>query len=85
MLCLINHGKGGRNFKIASEEIHWREIFKNSEDSLTSSVFSLLFYLPADLMWKILTSACYGTELSFPQGLRRSDPVARWILCGGID
>lgn len=64
MLQAINSNKAGRN--ISSEEIHWRQIFKASEDSLTSTIIGLLFYLPHELTWHILTSACYGNDLPTP-------------------
>jgi hypothetical protein len=64
MLHLINNNKGGKNFNaIAGGEIHWKALFKISEDSLTSSVFGLLFYLPIELFWSIVHSACYSKEL----------------------
>lgn len=61
MLHLVNSNKGGLNFKgISAPEIHWKSIFKTSEDSLTSSVFGLLFYLPTELFWTIIRNACYS-------------------------
>ncbi|WP_299577477.1 hypothetical protein [uncultured Sunxiuqinia sp.] len=61
MLYAVEHHKAGRN--INSEEISWQQLFKTSEDSLTSFVFERLFYLPVELMWTILTKACCGSEL----------------------
>jgi len=61
MLHAIDQNKAGRNFH--SDEGHWREVFKTSEDSLTSSVFERLFYLPVELFWKIFISACNGNSL----------------------
>lgn len=64
MLQAINANKAGRN--ITSEEIHWRQVFKASEDSLTSTIIGLLFYLPHELTWHILLNACYGKEIPTP-------------------
>ncbi len=61
MLHAITHRKAGRN--VISDEINWQQLFKTSEDSLTSFVFERLFYLPTELFWSILTRACYGNEL----------------------
>lgn len=61
MLYAIQHNKAGRNFN--NQEINWRQLFKSSEDSLTSMVFERLFYLPHELFWNILTNSCYGNEL----------------------
>lgn len=61
MLHVINHNKAGRNFD--EGEVHWRTLFKTSEDSLTSSIFERLAYLPDEISWKILKDACYGNEL----------------------
>jgi|GEM_PF-448538 hypothetical protein len=64
MLHLINNNKAGKNFNsIAGDEIHWKALFKTSEDSLTSSVFGLLFYLPVEFFWSIIQGACYTKEL----------------------
>lgn len=65
MLHLVDRNKGGRNFNGISgtEQIHWKALFKASEDSLTSSVFGLLFYLPVEVFWSILTESCYTNEL----------------------
>jgi len=64
MLYLIQRNRLGKNI-INTEEnpVNWRELFKGSEDSLTSSVFSLLFYLPVEIFWQILQKACYGSLL----------------------
>lgn len=64
MLQAINSNKAGRN--ISSSEIHWRELFKASEDSLTSTIVGLLFYLPLETAWHILTEACYDPSLPQP-------------------
>lgn len=61
MLHVINHNKAGRNFN--EGEVHWRSLFKTSEDSLTSSIFERLAYLPDEMSWKILKDACYGNDL----------------------
>jgi len=61
MLYAISHNKAGRNFN--NEETDWRQIFRSSEDSLTSMVFERLFYLPYELFWNILRESCYGKDL----------------------
>ncbi len=62
MLYAIEKNKAGRNF--SDEEINWRHLFKNSEDSLTSFVFERLFYLPVELFWQLIKESCYGSELT---------------------
>jgi|SRR5690554_1560410 len=61
MLHAIDQNKAGRNFN--SHRGHWKEVFKTSEDSLTSSVFERLFYLPVELFWDILKKSCNGNIL----------------------
>jgi len=64
MLYLIQRNRLGRNIINKSEEVvNWREAFKVSEDSLTSSVFSLLFYLPTEILWSIILQACNCSQL----------------------
>lgn len=64
MLYLIQRNRLGKNIINKEDcEIDWRTQFKNSEDSLTSSIFSLLFYLPLNIFWNILTNACYSFDL----------------------
>ncbi len=63
MLHAIDQNKAGRNF--SEKETNWRALFKGSEDSLTSSVFGLLRYLPVELFWQLLKEACYQDE--FPK------------------
>lgn len=47
-----------------------------NEDSLTSSVFQLLCYLPTDLMWKFLQESCYGNHL--PTDIGKLENVEYW-------
>lgn len=61
MLYAIQHNKAGRNFN--NQETNWRQLFKGSEDSLTSMVFERLFYLLHERFWNILRESCYGSEL----------------------
>ncbi|MDB5250655.1 MAG: hypothetical protein JWQ40_5049 [Segetibacter sp.] len=58
MLQAILLNKAGRN--ISTKEVHWRELFRASEDSLTSTVIGTLLYLPSPLFWQILNRSCYG-------------------------
>ena len=61
MLHAIERNKYGRSLR--KGQVHWRELFKTSEDSLTSSVFGLLIYLPANLSWSILRDSCSESSL----------------------
>ncbi|WP_461791175.1 hypothetical protein [Pedobacter sp.] len=64
MLHLVDKSKVGRNLKDDSgEQIDWRNLFKSSEDSFTSSIFSLLSYLPASEFWAILTDSMMNFEM----------------------
>jgi hypothetical protein len=62
VLQAILNRKLGRS--IDSQEVHWSALFKASEDSLTSTVFGTLLYLPTDLFWHTLKNACYGDHLA---------------------
>jgi hypothetical protein len=69
MLHLIQRNRLGKNIINTGEQnLNWREVFKASEDSLTSSVFSLLLYLPIELFWRILYNACYNPSLPVESG-----------------
>lgn len=68
MLYAITKNKAGRNLtkdkeQEDKEQVNWRQLFKTSEDSLTSTVFERLFYLPSELFYKILRESCYSKEL----------------------
>ncbi|MFI5140284.1 MAG: hypothetical protein ACHQIM_20865, partial [Sphingobacteriales bacterium] len=76
MLQAINSNKAGRN--ISSTEVHWREIFKSSEDSLTSTIFGLLFYLPSELCWKIIRESCYEFLIPFPSKVTVKEYWPSW-------
>jgi len=65
MLYLIGNNKSGRNI---SNSGNVDLSFKPSEDSLTSSIFSLLFYLPAEVSWKILYNSCYYPQIPKDSG-----------------
>lgn len=54
MIHAIRNNKAGRNFRDATD---WHSLFGCSEDSLTSSVFGHLFYLPPTLVWPLLLAA----------------------------
>lgn len=58
MLHAILLNKAGRN--ISTKEVHWRDLFRASEDSLTSTIIGSLLYLPAKLFWQILNRSNYG-------------------------
>jgi hypothetical protein len=61
MLQAILLNKAGRS--ITSNEVHWRQLFIASEDSLTSTIFGTLLYLPRELFWRILNNASYDCTL----------------------
>lgn len=61
MLQAILLNKAGRS--INSSEVHWRLLFTSSEDSLTSTIFGTLLYLPRELFWRILHNATYHCTL----------------------
>ncbi|NIG56793.1 hypothetical protein [Chitinophaga sp. Cy-1792] len=64
MLNLIKSGKSGRNFQVIEQiEINLKKFFKKSEDSLTSSIFERLLYLPPKIFWEILTKSIADKEL----------------------
>jgi hypothetical protein len=80
MLHAIINGKAGRNFQ---SEVNWRDLFKGSEDSLTASVFGMLFHLPVEVTWSILRNSCYGKELpAFAGPLLTYEFWPRW---SGVD
>lgn len=58
MLHAISSGKAGRN--INSTDVNWRQLFSTSEDSLTSTIFGTMRYLPAELFWHIIQEASYN-------------------------
>ncbi len=62
MLHAILNNKAGKS--IAGSEVHWRQLFTASEDSLTSTIFGYLFHLPIELFWQILNKACYIESLT---------------------
>lgn len=80
MLQAINANKAGRN--ISSSEMHWRKLFKASEDSLTSTIIGLLLYLPLELGWHILTEACYDPGLPQPARILSREFWPLWNSAG---
>jgi len=66
MLYAIEKSKASRN--LSDEEPNWRELFKTSEDSLTSFIFERLFYLPTNMFWEIICNSCYGETLPTETG-----------------
>ncbi|WP_224995947.1 hypothetical protein [Cesiribacter sp. SM1] len=74
MIHAIASNKAGHSFKVS--EINWRSLFAASEDSLTSSVFGKLFYLPSDLLLRILNEACYSNGL--PAATSRLEGYEFW-------
>jgi len=77
MLNLIKSGKSGKNHQaIDGVSINLKTFFKKSEDSLTSSIFERLFYLPADTLLEILTGSLMDDELK--QLKREVDSFEFW-------
>lgn len=62
MLQAILLNKAGRS--ISSNEVYWRQLFTASEDSLTSTIFGTLRYLPKELFWQVLLNSCYDCPIS---------------------
>jgi hypothetical protein len=78
MLHLINKSRV-RDISVVDKEL--KTLIESSEDSLTSTVFGLLFYLPVELFWRILTDACYGDKLPKQSGRTiRYDFWPRWTF-----
>jgi len=76
MLQAIKHNKIGQNIK---GDLKWKDVFKPSEDSLTSSVIGSLLYLPVDIFWNLMRNACYTDELPKETGrLIEADFWAHW-------
>lgn len=46
--------------------VGWQEVFNESEDSLTSSVFGSLLHLPAATLWSIVRRAAYNENAILP-------------------
>lgn len=81
MLHAISSNKAGRS--LSSREVHWRQLFSASEDSLTSSVFGSLLHLPQELFWKILNDACLNGEIKIPSlKIESVDFWPRWNAQG---
>lgn len=60
MLNAILESKSGRLHRGEEEGLRWRDVFRESEDLVTSTVFERLSYLPGDITWSILGSASNG-------------------------
>jgi hypothetical protein len=68
MLHYLSHNKCGRKIHLEGIPYNVGHLFKEGEDSFTSTVFELLFYLPSDLLWKIITDSCYQPVLPATSG-----------------
>jgi len=75
MLHAIRNNKAGRNFQDA---VNWRALFGASEDSLTSSVFGHLFYLPTNLFWQVLLQSVHEFKLPPEDGLPKIISYEFW-------
>ena len=75
MLQAILLNKAGRS--ISSNEVHWRQLFTASEDSLTSTIFGTLRYLPQELFWQVLLNSCYDCPISNKQN--KIDSIEYWV------
>lgn len=65
MLNLLNKGKAGKNFTFENINIGWHEAINTSEDFLTSNFFERLFYLPQEVIWKILAGSFVDPTSAF--------------------
>lgn len=70
MLQALLHNKLGHAIQNGS--------FKGIEDTLTSSVFGLLQYLPEDLFWEILRSSCGASAETLPESIGAIRNVHFW-------
>lgn len=83
MLHAILINKAGRN--ISSNEVHWRQLFTASEDSLTSTILGTLLYLPRELFWKILINSCYDQEILHASTIQLIEFWPRWTIDATAD
>lgn len=60
MLNAILESKSGRLNRGDDHNVRWRDIFKESEDLVTSTIFERLSYLPAITSWEILATSARG-------------------------
>lgn len=60
MLNAIFESKSGRLSREADQNIRWRDLFKGSEDLVTSTIFERLSYLSSGTAWQLLTLAAGG-------------------------
>lgn len=74
MLQALFHNKLGHAIKDGS--------FKGIEDTLTSSVFGLLQYLPEDLFWDALRSSCGSSAETLPESIGAIRNVHFWERLG---
>lgn len=83
MLHLVDSNKAGKNFN-NEPAVNWKSLFRSSEDSFTSSIFGLLFYLPAELFWEILKQSIYNCpDLPDPGKLIGYEFWPSWKNSGG--
>lgn len=60
MLNAILESKSGRLHRDGEEGLRWKDIFRESEDLVTATLFERLSYLPGGIAWAILVSASNG-------------------------
>lgn len=60
MLNAILNSKSGRLNAADEQSIRWRDLFRGSEDLVTSTIFERLSYLPALTAWSLLAVAAGG-------------------------
>lgn len=78
MLHLVDSNKAGRNFNNECNT-NWKALFRSSEDSFTSSIFGLLFYLPSDVLWEILKDSIFEIpEIASPGRLLEYEFWPSW-------
>lgn len=60
MLNAILESKSGRLSATDEQSIRWRDLFRGSEDLVTSTIFERLSYLSAQTAWNLLAMAAGG-------------------------
>ena len=74
MLQALFHNKLGHAIQGGS--------FRGIEDTLTSSVFGLLQYLPDDLFWEVLRGSCGASSETLPDSIGTIQNVHFWERLG---
>lgn len=65
MINAIFESKSGRLSREADQNIRWRDLFKESEDLVTATIFERFSYFPAEITWQLLAAAAGGRLQSY--------------------